>query len=115
MTLNVQHLGSVDVVRLPDRLMLANAPELRADLLRQVDQGARSLILDLSDVEFADSSGLSAVLAGVTAARRAGGDVVLTAPTARVRALIELTRLDEAIRVFPNVRDGVAHLSDQAA
>ena len=115
MTLTIEHRGDVDVVRLPDRVMLANAPAVRSELLKHVESGAQRIILDLSELEFADSSGLSAVLACVNAARRSGGDVVLAAPSARVRALIELTRLDEVVTVLKSVHDGIAHLSSRAA
>jgi anti-sigma B factor antagonist len=115
MNFHAEHHGRIAVLRLPERLMLANAPDLRSDLLQQVDAGDPQIVLDLSDVAFADSSGLSAVLACVTAARRAGGDVALASPSPRVRALIELTRLDEVIRVFPNVAESLAHLHAEAA
>ena len=114
MNLEIQKRGEFDVIRLPERVMLATAPAVRADLLKHVDSGASRLVLDLGRLEFADSSGLSALLACVTAARRAGGDVVMAAPCARVRALIELTRLDEAIAVLPSVPDAIEHFTSRA-
>ena len=115
MNIVIEHRGDVDVLRLPVRLMLANAPALRAAMLAHVESGARRIVLDLSAVEFADSSGLSAVLACVTAIRRAGGDIVLAAPSPRVRALIELTRLDEVLDVRGTVHEAIGHLSERAA
>jgi anti-sigma B factor antagonist len=114
MSLEIHKRGDVDVIRLPERVMLATAPAVRADLLKHVDGGAHRLVLDLGQLEFADSSGLSALLACVTAARRAGGDVVMAAPCARVRALIELTRLDEAIDVLASVPDAIGHFTSRA-
>ena len=38
----------------------------------------------------------------------------MAAPCARVRALIELTRLDEAIAVLPSVPDAIEHFTSRA-
>jgi anti-sigma B factor antagonist len=114
MSLEFHKRGEVDVIRLPERVMLATAAAVRADLLKHVDTGANRLVLDLGQLEFADSSGLSALLACVTAARRAGGDAVMAAPCARVRALIELTRLDEAIAVVSSVPNAIDHFTSRA-
>jgi anti-sigma B factor antagonist len=106
-----------DVARLPARLGLADANRIRRSLEDQLDGTRRSLVIDLSGVDFIDSSGLSALLAVIKAARRSEGDVVLAAPRPRVRALIELTRLDDVVSVLPTVAEASARLSarDRAA
>jgi anti-sigma B factor antagonist len=73
------------------------------------------MVLDLSRVEFADSSGLSAVLACVNGARRRGGEVALLSPMPRVRALIELTRLDDVVAVVTDEATAIARVTGRAA
>jgi len=106
-----------DVARLPARLGLADANRIRRSLEEQLDGTRRSLVIDLSEVDFIDSSGLAALLAVIKAARRRDGDIVLAAPRARVRALIELTRLDDFVTILPTVSEASARLSasDRAA
>ena len=40
------------------------APQLKSDLILLSQEGVRNLILDLSNVKYVDSSGLSAILTG---------------------------------------------------
>ena len=58
---NNQH-GNVDVVKLPQRLVMGNAPTVRKDLLEMIATGHRHLVLDLGEVAFVDSSGLSVLV-----------------------------------------------------
>ena len=57
-----------------DKLNSTIAPELKSAMIMYNTQGQRNIILDLSEVQFADSSGLSALLRAfqsVTEASRA--------------------------------------------
>ena len=55
--------GEADVVALAGRLDVNTAPELDECLTQLVDQGARSLILDFSRLEYMGSAGLRSILA----------------------------------------------------
>ncbi len=99
------------VARLPSRLGLADANKVRRSLEDQLPGIPGGLVIDLSDVEFADSSGLAALLAVIKTARRQGGEIVLAAPRPRLRALIELTRLDDVVGVLPTVAAASERLS----
>jgi len=114
MTITFERQEGAQVVRMPARLVLANASSVRAEIIGRIEAGDTRLVFDLSGVQFADSSGLSAVLACVTAARRAGGDVVLTSPTPRVQALIELTRLDDVISVMNDIPLAIGRVCSSA-
>lgn len=115
MTIEFLTRGGADIARLPDSLVLANAAGIRNALQEQIAAGNARLVLDLSNVEFADSSGLSAVLACVNAARRRGGDVALLSPMPRVRALIELTRLDDVVAVATDEATAIARVTGRVA
>lgn len=103
------------VFRLPAQVTLANAQSLRSEILNIISQLTTRLILDLSDVEFADSSGLSMMLVCITCARRQGGDIVLLNPRPRVQALVELTRLNEVVAVMRDLPQAVESLSASVA
>ncbi len=51
------------------------------------------IVVDLSETEFIDSSGLGALIAGLKIARKAGGDLCIAAPTQQVCTVLELTTL----------------------
>lgn len=115
MTIEFDTRGGADIARLPATLVLANAGRVREALQERIASGSARIVLDLSRVEFADSSGLSAVLACVNGARRRGGDVALLSPMPRVRALIELTRLDDVVAVVTDEATAIARVTGRAA
>ena len=115
MTIESDTRGNVEILRMPAALVLATATGIRSEIQDRIGSGASRLVLDLSHVEFADSSGLSAILACVNSARRRGGEVALLSPLPRVRALIELTRLDDVVAVATDEATAVARVSGKYA
>ena len=111
MDLVTEQFAEVDVIRLPRRVVMADAPSIRRDIRRMVEKGRKNIVLDLSAVAFIDSSGLSVLVSAREAARASGGDVVLLKPTATVRSLIELTRLHEVFEIFGSEQRAVQRLA----
>ncbi len=111
MNLNSQTQGNVDVVELPPRLVMADAPGARNALRELIGQGRRRLVLDLGNVAYIDSSGLSVLISTLKAAQAAQGEVVLLNPSAEVRALIELTRLHQVFEIFEDSAAAVTRLA----
>lgn len=115
MTIEFATRSGAEIARLPSTVVLANAAGVRSALEQRIAAGTTRLVLDLARVEFADSSGLTAILACITSARRRGGDVALLSPTPRVRALIELTRLDDVVTVTDDEAAAVARVTGRVA
>jgi anti-sigma B factor antagonist len=115
MNIQSRRHGGVDVVKLPQRLVLANAPAVRKELLELVASGHRHLVLDLGEVAFVDSSGLSVLVSALKAASRENGSVVLLKPGNDVRALIELTRMHEVFDIYADERAAIDQLDQLAA
>ena len=77
MNISSNRHGSVDVVKLPHRLVMANAPAVRKELLELIDTDHHHLVLDLGEVAFVDSSGLSVLVSALKAANKNAGSVAL--------------------------------------
>ena len=90
----------VDIVKLPERLMMADATDARATLKDLISKGSGKLILDLESTQFMDSSGLAVLVSSLQAARKKDGDVYLVHMGATVNALFELTRLHTVFQIF---------------
>jgi len=83
-------------VHLVGELDLSTAPRLRQTLVDLFQGGTHSLVLDLSELGFVDSTGLSEFVGALKHCRNRGGDVVLRSPTpstARVLAICGLDRV----------------------
>ena len=98
MTLNDTTHGDVLVVSVEDpRIDAARAPAFKAAMAERIDRGHIRLVLDLSKVDFVDSSGLGAI---VSCLKRIGprGNLAVAGAKGAVAKLFALTRMD---RVFP--------------
>jgi anti-sigma B factor antagonist len=93
--------SGVVVVRPEGRLNMVAAPALRKELNGLVGDGNARLVVDLSGIEFIDSSGLGALISGLKAARQAGGDLRIAAPTQQVRTVLEITNLNRVLTAYP--------------
>lgn len=100
MNLEQRTVDGIDIVRLPERLMMADASDARAAIKEIIGLGSGKLILDLADTTFIDSSGLAVLVSSLQAARKKDGDVYLVNMGNTVRALCELTRLHTVFQIF---------------
>jgi anti-sigma B factor antagonist len=87
------------------RLDAVTAPQLKTRLKGLVAEGHRQLVVDLVDVSFIDSSGLSALVSGFKAAREVGGTLKLAGLNEQTRLAFRLSRLDRVFEFYP---DGAA-------
>lgn len=110
MVLTHRNTDGIDIVALAGRLVMADVPQVRQRLLAVVEQGQGKLVLDLADVGFMDSSGLSVLVSVFKAARLKNGDVVLLHLNPTVRSLIELTRLHQVFSIFDDETAALARL-----
>jgi len=96
------------VLTLDGRLYAATAPDLKTQLKQLVQEGHVHLVVALARVSFIDSSGLSALVAGLRAAHEAGGTLALAGVNEQARTAFRLTLLD---RVFAFYADAATALS----
>ena len=97
----------VPIVRVHGEIDLHTAPEFERTLRAGMDRRTPALIVDLSDISYVDSSGLSALLAANKELSARNAALYVAAPPGRpgVRRVIEITRLDTVIRVRDTVED----------
>jgi anti-sigma B factor antagonist len=95
----VSVFGEVDV---------ATAPELKERLTGLVNDGRVKLVLDLSGVDFLDSTGLGMIVSALKRARTHDGDLRIVCTESRITRLFEITGLDKALTVLPTVDAAVA-------
>ena len=75
------------------------APGLKSELITLHAEGVKNIILDLSDVKYTDSSGLSALLVGNRIFQEEGGIFVLTALSEHTIKLIKISQLDSVLNI----------------
>jgi anti-anti-sigma factor len=90
-----------------EKLDTTMAPTLKTDLLTQHAEGVSNLVLDLSNVKYIDSSGLSALLVGNRVFSEENGMFVLAGITDHVMKLIKISQLDNVLNILPTVEEAV--------
>ncbi len=98
------------ILALSGRLDAYTASTLRHSLNDALENGHTALVIDLSGVTFVDSSGLAVLVSGMKHARQAAGDLHLACLQEQVSIIFQLTRLDQAFAISPDVDQALTAL-----
>lgn len=69
-------------------------------IYRTIKAGLYRVVADMAEVKWMNSSGLGTLMAGLTTLRSSGGDLKLIRVPDRVKRPIEITKLDQVLRMF---------------
>ena len=84
----------VATVKLAGELDVAGVPETEMTLREALDAGCRRLVIDLRDLTFMDSTGITLLVRWDLGARNDGYDLALIRGNERIHRLLTLTGLD---------------------
>ena len=99
--------GTWEVLDVAGEVDLSTAPALRSRIDAVVEEGGRRLVVDLSDVSFMDSSGLSVLVTGFKGMREAGGDMTVVCPNAAIAKVFSITGLDRVFPIHPSLVEAI--------
>lgn len=86
------------VVAVKGELDFHSAPKLREQIVELLGLGVQTMIIDLSELEFIDSSGLGVLVAGLKRLRDSDGKFLLRSPSVRTAKVLQVSGLD---KLFP--------------
>lgn len=110
MSIKVEQTPDYVVVSIENkRLDAAFAPQLREKMQELASQGLYTIILDLSAVEFVDSSGLGAIVAAFKL-HQPRGDFLICGCRAAVVQLFRLTHMDSVFVLHPDLDSAIRAL-----
>lgn len=109
MELTYRAVEGIHVVTLSGSLISAESAQARQQLNQIISMHAPYLVLDLARLNFIDARGLSVFISALKTAQKYGGEVLLLNPTPVVRALIELTRLQQTFSIFADETAAIAY------
>ena len=96
------------LITVTGEIHVTTAPDFSARLNEAIAAGSRGVVIDLSGVEFIDSTGLSVLLNGLRRVTRAHGRLALVISNPTVLRLFEITRLDSTFEIHPTRADALA-------
>jgi anti-sigma B factor antagonist len=103
------------VITVAGEIHVSTAPEFSRLLNDAIGDGRVQVVLDLTDVEFIDSTGLSVLLNGLRRVTRAGGRMALVCTNPTVLRLFVITRLDSTFQIVDTRAAAVAAVAQAAA
>ena len=109
MDYTVEEVKGVTIINVNAKRAIAkNAKELKVLVFDLVEKkNVMKMVLDLSSVEFADSTFLGAIVSGLKKVTLVKGDIKILGLQPPVRAMFELTRLYKVFEIFDNKDDAI--------
>lgn len=83
------------------------APKLKSELILINTEGQCNIIMDLSEVQYIDSSGLGSLLVGHRLCKNSEGLFILTNMNENISRLIHISQLEEVLNIVPTNDEAV--------
>lgn len=112
MKIEIEKLDDVNVIRFQGRLALGDNEEvLSREIDRLLQDGERSILIDLGEVDYIDSNGLGELVASSRRAREVEGSIKLLRPQERIRQTLQLSMLLPLFEVYDSEDEALASFS----
>jgi anti-sigma B factor antagonist len=98
------------IMNVRGEIHLSTAPEFSQRLTTAIEAGRTAIVLDLSGVEFIDSTGLSVLLNGLRRVTQLNGRMALVCSNPTVLRLFQITMLDSTFAIFDDRGSAIAHV-----
>jgi len=110
MLINKRDKNGITIIEVAEkRIDAIMAPDFNNYLTNEIKNGATKILLDLSIVDFMDSSGLGAIVSGLKDI--GGGQLAICNMQMPVEELFKLTRMDRVFAIYDSVDNAVAAMS----
>lgn len=96
----------VEIINM-ERATLREADELKSRINEKVDKGYRKVIVDISAVEFVDSTFLGVIVGSLKKVAKLNGDLKLVGFKPAVRSMFELTRLFRVFETYGDLQEAI--------
>jgi anti-sigma B factor antagonist len=97
-----------NVLALKGEIDLHVSPVITASLQSMVKKKPKRLVVDLSKVNYIDSSGLATLIETMQNVEEYGGKFALAGLQENVRTIFEISRLDQVFQIFPDADAALA-------
>jgi len=108
MELKTREDGRVTILTVEGNLVIGEAEtSFKKAITRLIEQGHVHLLVDLSKVDFLDSSGLGALVRALTNTQKEGGTTKLLSVGPQVKKLLAMTNLDSVFETHDNLETAI--------
>jgi len=86
------------------------AIDIGAEVEEKLSAGENKFVIDLSKLEYMNSTGLNIILNLMNKSRDKGGEAVVAGATPRIKSLFSVTKLDSVFTMKDSREDAIQHL-----
>jgi stage II sporulation protein AA (anti-sigma F factor antagonist) len=104
-------VGTTAVVYASDYLNKLTGEKIERECKKQLDSGARALVIDFSDTELVNSIGISILLGIIDIAEKSGASVVFSDVNSETIQLFEMLGLTRHVVLAKNEQEALSNLS----
>ena len=101
-------IADVLVLHLEGELDTYNCGQLRSALVEHVESGENRIIVDMTTVEYIDSTGLGSLVGGLKRVSEHGGTMRIVCNNPQILKVFEITSLNKVFPIFPTLQDALA-------
>ncbi len=101
------------IIELEGEVDVYTAPQLKQQMIGLLEGGAMELVVDLTKVEYLDSTALGVLIGGLKRLRERDGNMVLVCPSPRIRRVFEITGLDKIFDIFNTQFDAMESMGKE--
>lgn len=88
------------VINLQGEVDVYTAPQLKQEIIDQLGSGANQIVVNLTGVQYLDSTGLGVLIGGLKRAREKDGELTLVCPNQRIYRIFEITGLSKIFDIY---------------
>ena len=103
--------SSTPLIELEGEVDVYTAPQLKQQMLSLLESGNNEMVIDLTKVEYLDSTALGVLIGGLKRVRERDGNLPLICPSPRIRRVFEITGLDKIFDIYGSEGEARTELS----
>lgn len=107
MSIKIKYEESYVIVLPDEEIEVYNISEIKEVLFDIIEKGNRYLVMDMSKVEYIDSSGLGVLVSVLKKVKHAEGKLVLVSPKSSVKQILNLTNLDKVFNIQDTLQNAI--------
>ncbi len=97
--------SNIQIINPTGILNVISGNRIRRDVVDIISSGTYTILIDMENVEFIDSSGLGALVATMQTVKAAGSQLFICSVNEQVKMLFELTKMERIFKILINKND----------
>ena len=102
MSIKLQKTGSVYEISVNGRLDQEQTPQLESMLNQLLEEGKKTLLVNLTDTSYINSGGLRCLVSAWRKARSQSGDLALCGLNVRLEDIFSMVGFDKVFHIYPD-------------